>query len=91
MANFGTNYGLQTAHKTITGYTKMALQYFGPFPAKRRLEMTVTLVFFNETLTLQIAPGAKVQRIQIQRFWWPLCGRYEARNLLFKPILIDAC
>ena len=34
--------------------------------------MIDSLVFFSENLTLQNAPGAKVQRIEIQRFWWPM-------------------
>ena len=57
------------AEKAITGCTKVALRYFEPFPAKRRLEMIDTLVFFSENLILQNAPGAKVQRIEIRSFW----------------------
>ena len=60
---FGRNYDLQTANKAITGCTKVALRYFGPIPAKRRIEIINTLVFFSENLTLQNTPGAKVQRI----------------------------
>ena len=60
LATFGTNYGLQTADKAIIGCTKVALRYFEPFPAKRRLQMIGTLVFFCENLTLQNAQGAKV-------------------------------
>ena len=45
LANFSTNNDLQTADKAITS-TKVALRYFGPFPAKRRLEVIDTLVFF---------------------------------------------
>ena len=90
LATFGTNYGLQTADKALTGCTKVALRYFGPFPAKRRLEMIDPSVFFSENLTLQNAPNAKVQRFEIQKFCWLLCGRNEARILLFKPFLVDA-
>ena len=68
LASFAMNYGLQMANKTITGCTKVALPYFGPFPVKRRLEMTNTLVFFSENLTLQNPLGPKVQRIEIWRF-----------------------
>ena len=91
LATFDTNYGLQTADKAITGCTKVALRYFGLFLAKRRLKMIDTLLIFSENLTIQNVPGAKVQRIEILRLWWLLCGRYEARNILFKPILVDAC
>ena len=66
LATFSTNYCLQTADKAITNCTKVALRYFGPFPVKRRFEMVDILVFFNENLTLQNAPGAKVQWIEIQ-------------------------
>ena len=59
LATFRTNYGLQTAGKAITGCTKVPLRYFGPFLAKRRLEIIDTLVFFSENLTLQNVPGAK--------------------------------
>ena len=69
----------------------MALPYFGPFSEKHRLDMIDTLVFFSENLILQNAPGAKVERIEIPKFWWLLCGRNEAKNLLFKPFLVDAC
>ena len=69
--------------------TKVALQYFGSFPTKRRLEVIDILVFFSENLTLQYALGTKVQRIEIRRFWQPLCGRNKARNLFFKPFLVD--
>ena len=47
LANFGMNYGPHTADKAITGCTKVALPYFGPFPAKRRLKIINTLVFFR--------------------------------------------
>ena len=57
LAICGTNYGLQTADKVITDCTKVALWYFDPFPAKRRLKMIDTLIFFSENLTLQKAPG----------------------------------
>ena len=63
LATFGTNYGLETANKATTIYTKVALRYFGPFAAKRRLDIIDTLVFFSENVTLQNAPGAKFQRI----------------------------
>ena len=72
---FGTNYGLQLADKSITGWKKVALRYFGQFPAKRRLDMIDTLVFFIENLTLQNAPGKKVHLIEIRSFWWPLYNR----------------
>ena len=68
LATFGTNYSLQTADKAITDCTKVALRYLSPFPVKHRLEMIDTLIFFNENLTLQNAPGVKFQRIEIQRF-----------------------
>ena len=51
LVTFGTNYGLQMVDKAITGCTKVALRYFGPFPAKRGLEMSATLVFFSENLS----------------------------------------
>ena len=79
------------ADKTIKTSTKVAPQDFGPFPTKRRLEILDTFVFFSENLTLQNAPEEKVQRIEIQRFWWPLYGRNDAMNPLFKPFLVDAC
>ena len=91
LATFGTNYGPQTADKAVTGSTKVALRYLGPFPAKRRLEMIDSLLYFSEHLTLQNIPGVKVQQIEIRIYWWPLCRRNEARNLLFKPFLVDAC
>ena len=47
LATFGANYGLQIANKAITGCTKVAVRYFGPFSAKLRLEMLNTLVFFS--------------------------------------------
>ena len=78
---FGTNYGLQTADKAIIGFMKVALWYFGPFQAKRHLEMMDTLVFFSENFTL----------FEIWRFWGSLCGRNEARNRLFKLSLVNAC
>ena len=49
---FATNFDLQTADKAIKGCMKQALRYFGPFPAKRRLEMIDNLVFISENLTL---------------------------------------
>ena len=55
LPTFGTNYDHQTADKASTVCTKVALWYFCPFPAKRRLEMIDTLVFFSENLTLQTA------------------------------------
>ena len=91
LVTFVVNYGLQAADKDITVCTKVALGYFGTFPAKRRLQMIETLVVFSENLTLQNAPGVKVQPIEIRRFWRPLCSRNETRNLLFKPLFIDAC
>ena len=91
LATFGTNYGLQTSDKAITGCTNVALRYIGPFPAESGLDMIDTLVFFSENFTLQNPSGPKVQRIESRRFWWPLCGRYEARTLIFKPFLVDAC
>ena len=54
---------------SITGCTKVALRYFGPFPVKRRREMLSTLVFFSENLILQNASGAKDQQIEIRRIW----------------------
>ena len=91
LAIFGANYGFQRADKAITGCKKGFLRHFGPFLAKCRFKMIDTLVFFSENLTLQYAPSAKVQRIKIRRFWWPLCFRNEERNFLFKPFLVDAC
>ena len=82
LATFDTSSYLQTANKAITGCTKATLRYFSPFLAKRCLEMIDTLVFFSENLTPQNDPGAEVQLIKIRRFWWPLGGRNEARNLL---------
>ena len=52
LAAFGTNYGLQTVDRAITGCTKVALRYFGLFPAKRCLVIIHTLVFFSENVTL---------------------------------------
>ena len=49
-ATFGTNCGLQMEDKAITGCRKVALRYFGPFPAKHRLEMIDTLKFLVRTL-----------------------------------------
>ena len=60
VATFSTNYGLKTAEKDITSCTKLALRYFVLFPAKHRLVMIDTLVFFSENLTLQNVVGAKV-------------------------------
>ena len=62
LAIFGTNYGLQTADKA----TKVALRYFGPLPAKRRLEIIDNLAIID---SLQNGPNAKVQWIEIRRFW----------------------
>ena len=59
LATFGTNYGLQTGGKAITCCTKVALRYFGPFPAKLHLEMIDALVIFNENLTPQNATAQK--------------------------------
>ena len=50
LVNFVMNYSLQMIDKTITGYTKVALRHFVPFPAKRHLEMIDTLVFLVRTL-----------------------------------------
>ena len=91
LAIFGTNYGLQTADKAITGCTKVALRYFGLFPLKHILQMIDTLVFHSEKPTLQNIPDVKVQPIEIRRFCWPLCGKNEPKNLLFKPFLVDVC
>ena len=60
LATFGTNYGLETAGKTITGCMKVSLQYFSPLTAKHSLKMICTLVSFSDNLTLHNAPGAKV-------------------------------
>ena len=79
---FGTNYGLKTANETVTRCLNVALRYFGPFPAKRLLEVIDTLVFFSANLAFQNTPDTiVVQRIGIRRFWWPLCAGNEARNL----------
>ena len=78
LVTFGTNYGLQAANETVTRCPKVALRYFGPFPAKRLLEVIDTLVFFNANLAFQNTPDAMVQRICIRRFWWPLCAGNEA-------------
>ena len=59
LATFDTNYGLQTAEKTITGCMKAALRYFGPFSAKRRLEMVDTLIFFLVRNLLSNLPQAQ--------------------------------
>ena len=82
MATFGTNYGLQKGDKAITGCTKVLLRYFGPFPAKRHLVRISTLVFFNENFTLQNIPGLEVQRIEIQRLRWPLCGKKHKQGTI---------
>ena len=63
LATFGTNYGIQTADKDITGCTKVALRYFGPLLSKRHLGMIDTLKFSSVNIILQNAPGAEVQRI----------------------------
>ena len=47
LVTFGANCGLQTASETVTRCPNVALRYFGPFPAKRVLEVIDTLVFFN--------------------------------------------
>ena len=91
LATFGTNYGLQTADKAITGCMKVVLRYFGPFPAKSSLEMIDTLIFFSENFTFQNVSDAIVQRIEIRRFLWSLCNRNKATNLLLKPFLVNAC
>ena len=71
------------ADKAIIGSTKVALRYHRQWAkVKRYLEMIDTLVFFSENLTLQNASDAKVQQIEIWRFWWPLCGRNKAGNIL---------
>ena len=41
LVTFGTNYGLQTANETVTRCPNVALRYFGPFPEKRLLEVTL--------------------------------------------------
>ena len=51
LVTFGTNYILQTANETVSHYLNVALRYFGPFLAKRLLEVIDTLVFFNANLT----------------------------------------
>ena len=91
LTTFGMSYNLLTADKAVPDCSKVALRYFGQFPAKRCLEIIDTGLFFSENLTFQTAPGAKVLRIEIWSFWWQLYCRNEARNLLFKPFLVDAC
>ena len=56
MATFGTNYGLQTADKAVTGCTKVALRFYGPLPVKQMID---TLVFFSQKLTLKIPQAQK--------------------------------
>ena len=56
LAFFGKNYGL----KTPDTLQESGSAVFWPIPAKRRIEMSHTLVFFSKNLTLQNAPGAKV-------------------------------
>ena len=83
LATFGTNYGLQSLKETVTRCPKVALRYFDPLAAKRFLEVIDTLVLFGVNLAFQNKPGTILQRIGIRRFWWPLCGGNEARNLIF--------
>ena len=71
LATFGMNYGFQTADKAITGCMKVALRYFGPFPAKRRLDMIATLVLLSEKLTLQNALGEKSSGLRSEDFGGP--------------------
>ena len=59
LATIGTNFDLQTAGKALTGCTKMAPRYFGPFLAKRRLQMIGTLVFFLVRTLLSKMPQAQ--------------------------------
>ena len=68
MINFGTNYGLQTADKAITGSTKVAVRFFGPFLSKRSLELIDTLVFFSGNLILKNGSGTKAQRLRYGDF-----------------------
>ena len=82
LVTFDTNYGLQTANETVTRCPKVALWYFGQFPAKRLLEVIDTLVFFSANLAFQNTPETIAQRIGIRRYWWPLCSGNEARNLI---------
>ena len=63
--------------KATAGYAGVALRYFGPF------EMMDTLVYFSENLTLQNAPGTKIQRIEIRKFWWPNCAVEMKRGTSF--------
>jgi hypothetical protein len=83
MATFGPNYGLETADESIASCPQVALRYFGPFPAKRCLEMIDTSVFFSTNLALQNDLERKVQRICIWRIWWPLYRGNDARNVFF--------
>ena len=83
LATFGTNYGLQTVNETFAPCPKVALRYFVTLVPKRFLEVIDTLVFFSASLAFRNAPGTIVQRIGIRRFWRPLCGGNEARNLIF--------
>ena len=82
LANFGTNYGFQTVNETVTRCPKVVLRFYDPLAAKRFLEVIDILVFFSANLALQNTPGTIVKRIGIRRFWWPLCGGNEARNLI---------
>ena len=83
LANIGTNYGLQKVNETVMRCPKVALRYFVPLAAKRFLEVIDSLVFFSANLAFQNSPGTIVERIGIWRFWWPLCGGNQARNLIF--------
>ena len=82
LVTFAKNYAHQTANETVKRCPNVALRYFGPFPAKRLLEVIDTLVFLSPNLAFQNTSDTTVQRIGIRRFWWPLCARNEAKNLI---------
>ena len=50
LANFGTNYGLQTVTETVTRCPKVALRYFVPLAAKHFLEVIELWYFLVPTL-----------------------------------------
>ena len=84
LVTFGTNYGLQTVNEIRHTLPEIgSAGYFVPLAAKRFLELIDSLVFFSANLAFQNTLGTIVQRIGIRRFWRPLCGGNEAKNLCF--------
>ena len=65
------------ANETVTRCPNVALRHFGPFPAKRFLEVIDTMVFFSANLAFQNTTDTDTQ------------GKLVNRSILFVYKLLD--